>query len=69
MRKILGSGFNCPNIGSCVTVDIKGYDINHRIFDERKNIEFDLGDGVRFNIVEGIEIALTKLKKVFRFFS
>lgn len=33
------------------------------MFDERDNVEFEIGEGVRANVVEGIETALTRFKK------
>lgn len=34
-----------------------------RIFDERDNLEFELGEGNRVSLVEGVEQALLKFKK------
>jgi hypothetical protein len=34
------------------------------VFDEREGVEFELGEGDRVNIIEGIETALYKFKLV-----
>lgn len=38
-------------------------DASGRVFDERQNFEFEIGEGSRANIVEGIEHALIKFNK------
>lgn len=58
-----GEGYASPNDGSRVVINLKGTDSDGRVFDERKNLEFELGEGASCNILESIEYALTKLKK------
>ena len=58
-----GEGYASPNDGSRVVINLKGTDSDGRVFDERKNLEFELGEGASCNVLESIEYALTKLKK------
>ena len=59
-----GEGFTNPNDGARVVIDIRGYDKTNKVFDERENVEFELGEGSRVNVIEGIQSALLKFKKV-----
>jgi len=60
----LGTGFQTPNDTSRVVINLKGYlTETGRVFDEREGVEFEIGDGARLNICEGVEQALTKMKK------
>lgn len=60
----LGNGFQTPNDTSRVVANLKGYlTETGRVFDERDGVEFEIGDGARLNICEGVEQALTKMKK------
>jgi FK506-binding protein 4/5 len=58
-----GEGYASPNDGSRVVVNLKGTDSEGRVFDDRKNLEFELGEGSSSNVLESIEYALTKFKK------
>jgi tetratricopeptide (TPR) repeat protein len=58
-----GRGYASPNDGARVVVNLKGTDSQGRVFDERKNFEFELGEGANHNVLESIENALTKFKK------
>ncbi|CAF0704130.1 unnamed protein product [Brachionus calyciflorus] len=63
-RKIkAGSGYSSPNDGARVVVNLKGMDSTGRVFDQRENVEFEIGEGSSLNIIPGIEQALTKFKK------
>lgn len=57
-----GTGYSSPNDGARVVVNLKGIDLNGRVFDERENLEFEIGEGSNLNIIPGIEQALTKFK-------
>lgn len=62
-RKIdAGTGYSSPNDGARVVVDLKGMDSTGRIFDQRENLEFEIGEGANQNIIPAIEHALTKFK-------
>ena len=65
LRRVLtkGQGYATPNDGAQVVIDLIGRDKTGRVFDERKDVAFELGDGANHNIIEGIEFALTKFKK------
>ena len=65
IRRILvaGSGYTSPNDGGRVVINLKGMDKTGRVFDERTNVEFEIGDGLNVNVCEGLEQALTKFKK------
>ena len=64
IRRVIkeGSGFTTPNEMSRCVVQLVGKDATGRVFDDRE-VEFEIGEGSRFNIIEGIETALTKFKK------
>lgn len=63
-RKIkAGNGYSSPNDGARVVVNLKGMDSTGRVFDQRENVEFEIGEGSTMNIIPGIEQALTKFKK------
>lgn len=60
----LGNGYSTPNDTSRVVVDLKGtLPQTGRVFDERENVEFEIGDGARLNVIDGVEQAITKMKK------
>lgn len=56
-----GKGFEKPNDGSKVEIEIKGV-CDGAVFDER-SLEFEIGDGASVNIPEGLESAIQKMKK------
>lgn len=58
-----GDGYQTPNEGARCVISLKGVDSNNRVFDERDNVEFEIGEGSRVQIVEGVEQALTRFKK------
>jgi FK506-binding protein 4/5 len=59
-----GTGYSSPNEGARVIVNLKGIEASsRRVFDERSNLEFELGEGFSINVCEGIEHALKKFKK------
>ena len=58
-----GYAYTTPNEGSRVVVNIRGTFANGKCFDDRENLEFEIGDSDGKNICEGLEFALTKLKK------
>jgi len=58
-----GEGFDHPNDGGLVTIDLIGKDQNGKaVFDQREDITFVLGEGADLNIPIGIELALEKIK-------
>ena len=57
----LGEGYTTPNEGSRVEVHLQGI-YQGRVFDDR-SLEFELGEGGKYDIVTGIEDALIKFKK------
>ncbi|RVE44294.1 hypothetical protein evm_011018 [Chilo suppressalis] len=58
-----GSGFESPNDGALVTVDLEGRLVaDGKVFDTR-TVTFNLGEGIDSNICEGIERALEKFLK------
>lgn len=71
VRRVItkGSGYAMPNDGSRVVVNIKGFEtVSGRVFDERQNLEFEIGenttsDGKKLNLCPGFELALLKFKK------
>lgn len=60
-RVTSGEGYSKPNEGALVTVHLIGR-YEERVFEER-DVTFNLGDGCDHNIVEGVELALSKAKK------
>lgn len=56
-----GEGFTTPNDGAQVEVSLKGF-FEGRLFDER-TVKFEIGEGSKFDVVEGIEEALLKFRK------
>lgn len=50
-----------PTDGALVKVHLKGT-FDAKVFDER-DVEFNLGEGSEQNIIEGVEIAIEKMKK------
>jgi FK506-binding protein 4/5 len=66
IRRVLkpGSGYATPNDGARVVVNLKGFEtVSGRVFDERQNFEFEIGEGSTQNVCEGVEHALLKFKK------
>jgi len=65
VRRIVEKGFNytLPNEGARVVVDIRGSFTDGKCFDVREGLEFEIGDVEGKNIPEGLEFALTKIKK------
>jgi FK506-binding protein 4/5 len=63
IRRVLkaGEGYSTPNEGATVSVHIKG-SCQERVFDER-DVDFEIGEGSKVDIVEGVEVALQKFKK------
>lgn len=59
--KVNGEGYDQPNDGSQVEIEIKG-STNGKVFDERK-VNFEVGEGLDIGIPRGIEFALEKMKK------
>lgn len=59
--KTNGEGYDQPNDGSQVDIEIKGT-ANGKVFDERK-VAFEVGEGLDIGIPRGIEFALEKMKK------
>jgi len=59
--KCNGEGYDQPNDGSQVEIEIKGT-VNGKVFDERK-VAFEVGEGLDVGIPRGIEFALEKMKK------
>lgn len=59
-----GEGFDHPNDGGIVTVDLVGIQVDtKRIFDRRNDLTFVLGEGSDLSIPRGVELALQKIKK------
>ena len=59
-----GAGYTTPNEGSRCVINLKGVeDASGRVFDERAQLEFEIGEGAACNIPEGLELALVKFKK------
>lgn len=59
-----GEGFDHPNDGGLVTIDVVGTDsLTKRVFDQREDLTFVLGEGIDHNIPRGLELALEKAKK------
>jgi len=65
VRRIVEKGFayTTPNEGARVVVDIRGTLPGGKCFDEREGLEFEIGDIEGKNVPEGLEFALTKIKK------
>jgi len=59
--KTAGEGYDQPNDGSQVEIEIKGC-VNGKVFDER-TVEFELGEGLDKCVPRGVEFALEKMKK------
>ncbi|XP_030023073.1 FK506-binding protein 59 isoform X2 [Manduca sexta] len=58
-----GSGFDSPNDGALVTVELEGkLQADGKVFDTR-TVTFNLGEGSDHNICEGVERALEKFLK------
>jgi FK506-binding protein 4/5 len=66
VRRVIaaGVGYTTPNDGSRVVVNLKGVDSNGRVFDERQNVEFEIGEvNEGMHILDSLEQALLKFKK------
>lgn len=59
--KTAGEGYDQPNDGSQVEIQIKG-STGGKVFDER-TVEFEVGEGLDIGVPRGIEFALEKMKK------
>ena len=59
--KCNGEGYDQPNDGSQVEIELKGFN-NGIVFDDRK-VAFEVGEGLDSGIPRGIEFALEKMKK------
>jgi len=59
--KCNGDGYDQPNDGSQVVIEIKGFS-HGKLFDDRK-VSFEVGEGLDIGIPRGIEFALEKMKK------
>lgn len=59
--KTEGKGFEKPNDGSKVEIELKGV-CDGAVFDER-SFDFEIGDGASVNVPEGLESAIQKMKK------
>merc|ERR1712142_659136 len=63
--KCNGEGYDQPNDGSQVEIELKGFN-NGNVFDDRK-VAFEVGEGLDSGIPRGIEFALEKMKaKIFK---
>jgi FK506-binding protein 4/5 len=64
MRRVLktGEGYSTPNEGATVSVHLRGSSLDGRIFDER-DVDFEIGEGQKADVIEAIETALQKFKK------
>lgn len=65
VRRIISKGYaySSPNDMARVVVDIRGTFADGKCFDDREKLEFEIGDTSGKNIIEGLEHALTKMKK------
>jgi FK506-binding protein 4/5 len=68
--KNAGEGFDTPNDGSTVEVNLKGSTVDGgagggggQIFEERTALSFMLGEGLEAGVPRGVELALEKMKK------
>lgn len=59
--KTAGEGYDQPNDGSQVEIEIKA-SAGGKVFDER-TVEFEVGEGLDIGVPRGIEFALEKMKK------
>ncbi|XP_044749121.1 peptidyl-prolyl cis-trans isomerase FKBP4-like [Coccinella septempunctata] len=65
IRRIIlmpGEGTETPNEGAKAEIHIIGK-FQDKVFDQRENISFCVGEGLEYDIVQGIDIALAKFKK------
>lgn len=65
VRRVLkaGTGYMSPNEGAQCVLALKGTDAHGRVFDQREHVEFELGEGAKVDVCEGVEAALLKCKK------
>jgi FK506-binding protein 4/5 len=63
LKRVLksGEGYSTPNEGATVSVYLKGT-CQDRVFDER-DLDYEVGEGSKLDIIEGVEVALQKIKK------
>ena len=59
--KCNGEGWDQPNDGAQVEIDLKGVDTSGRVFDERI-VSFEIGEGIDTQVPRGVEIGLEKMK-------
>lgn len=58
-----GSGYATPNDGSKLVLNLRGKETKSgRVFDERNDLEFELGDGGNHKVAECVEKALEKFR-------
>lgn len=64
IRRVIkqGQGWAMPNEGSRCVIDLRGETKDNVVFDEREDVEFELGEGDKVNLPEGLEAALYKFK-------
>jgi len=60
--KCNGEGWDQPNDGAQVEIDLKAMDSSGRVFDERI-VSFEIGEGIDTQVPRGVEIGLEKMKK------
>ena len=59
-----GEGYTSPNEGARCVINLKGWaKSDGKVFDERKNVEFEIGEGANGDVCSQIESALIKFKK------
>jgi len=64
VRRITNKGYayTTPNDAARCVVNLRGT-LDGKVFDQRDNLEFEIGEGQHKNIIDGIEYSLTKMKK------
>jgi len=65
VRRILkaGEGYTTPNEGAVCVLKIKGQEASSgRVFDERDEVTFEVGECIQSKIPEGVEHALLKFE-------
>jgi len=60
--KCNGEGWDQPNDGAQVEINLKGTTATGRVFDER-TVSFEIGEGIDSLVPRGVEIGLEKMKK------
>ncbi|XP_045479905.1 peptidyl-prolyl cis-trans isomerase FKBP4-like [Harmonia axyridis] len=63
-RNILspGEGSETPNDGAEVEISLIGK-FQDKVFDQRSNVSYCIGEGMEYDIIKGIDLALLKFKK------